>query len=48
MALVSAAFSVVLTRGSLARRMESVIAPSMGAASLLFGLWYAVGAIVAG
>jgi hypothetical protein len=25
-----------------------VIAPSMGAASLLFGLWYAFGAIIAG
>lgn len=48
MALVSTALSVVLTRGTFARRMASVIAPSMGAASLLFGLWYAVGAIVTG
>ena len=44
MAVVSAAFGAALARGTLARRLENLI-PAMGAASLLFGLWYAAGAL---
>ena len=44
MALVSAGFGSALARGTLARRLESVI-PAMGGASLVFGLWYAAGAL---
>jgi cytochrome c biogenesis protein CcdA len=44
MAFVSAAFGYALARGTLARRLESVV-PAMGTASLLFGVWYAAGAL---
>lgn len=44
MALVSAGFGYALARGTLPRRLESVI-PALGTASLLFGLWYAGGAL---
>lgn len=44
MALVSTTFGSALARGPVARRLNSLI-PTMGAASLLFGLWYAAGAL---
>jgi cytochrome c biogenesis protein CcdA len=44
MAFVSAGFGYALARGWLARRMEGLV-PAMGCASLLFGLWYATGAV---
>jgi cytochrome c biogenesis protein CcdA len=44
MGLVSAAFGYALARGPVARRLERVV-PVLGAASLVFGVWYAVGAV---
>jgi cytochrome c biogenesis protein CcdA len=44
MALVSSAFGHALARGPLLARMTAVI-PVLGAASLLFGAWYALGAL---
>lgn len=41
MTLVSTAFGLALTRGTLARQLV----PAMGAASLAFGAWYALGAL---
>ncbi len=43
-ALVSAALGYAHARGTLAARLEHVV-PAMGAASLIFGLWYAAGAV---
>jgi ABC-type nickel/cobalt efflux system permease component RcnA len=44
MALLSAGFGSILGRGSMRSRLETV-APALGAASLLFGCWYALGAL---
>jgi sulfite exporter TauE/SafE len=44
MALVSAAFGYVLAREPVARRVGPLI-PLVGVASLLFGVWYALGAV---
>jgi ABC-type nickel/cobalt efflux system permease component RcnA len=44
MALVSAAFGYALT-SSVARRRLTDLVPVLGAASLLFGVWYSLGAL---
>jgi ABC-type nickel/cobalt efflux system permease component RcnA len=44
MALVSSAFGLALARGTLARHLDELV-PAMGAASLVFGAWYALGAL---
>jgi hypothetical protein len=44
MALASTAFGYTLSRGPVARRFVAV-APVLGAASLAFGAWYALGAL---
>ena len=44
MALASAGFGYVLARGPIAGRLTQVV-PALGVASLLFGVWYTVGAI---
>ncbi len=44
MALVSTGFGYALTRGEPARRLDAVV-PLLGALSLAFGTWYAVGAL---
>ena len=44
MALVSAGFGYALARGPVARRLDRFV-PALGVASLLFGVWYMVGAI---
>ncbi len=44
MATLSSLFGYVLTRGPVVRRVLAVM-PVMGMASLLFGTWYALGAI---
>jgi ABC-type nickel/cobalt efflux system permease component RcnA len=44
MALVSSVFGQALGRDRAARRLES-IAPVVGVAGLLFGVWYALGAV---
>lgn len=46
MAFVSAGFGYLLARGAPAHRLEGLI-PAMGTASLLFGVWYAAGALEA-
>lgn len=43
MALVSAAFGYALARGPVARRLTQVV-PVLGTLSLVFGVWYALGA----
>ena len=45
MALVSAAFGYALARGPLSRLVGPLM-PAVGLASLIFGVWYAVGAVV--
>jgi cytochrome c biogenesis protein CcdA len=44
MALVSTAFGHALARGAVKRRLEELV-PVLGAASLLFGVWYSLGAL---
>lgn len=44
MALVSTAFGYALARGSVRRRLTGLV-PILGAASLLFGVWYSLGAL---
>jgi ABC-type nickel/cobalt efflux system permease component RcnA len=44
MATLSSGFGYALTRGPILRRMLA-LAPAMGALSLLFGAWYALGAL---
>ena len=44
MAVVSAAVGYGLVRGRVAPRLERVV-PAFGAASLLFGVWYALQAL---
>jgi ABC-type nickel/cobalt efflux system permease component RcnA len=44
MALVSSAFGYALARGPVRRRLTSLV-PAFGAASLLFGVWYSLGAL---
>jgi hypothetical protein len=44
MALVSTAFGHALARGAVKRRMTELV-PLFGAASLLFGVWYSLGAL---
>jgi hypothetical protein len=44
MALVSAGFGYALARGPIASRLARIV-PVLGVASLLFGLWYTVGAL---
>jgi cytochrome c biogenesis protein CcdA len=46
MALVSAGFGQALTRGPLLARVTAAI-PALGTLSLLFGVWYALGALAA-
>jgi ABC-type nickel/cobalt efflux system permease component RcnA len=46
MALVSGAFGFALGRGPLLRRFER-LAPALGVASLVFGVWYALAAVQA-
>jgi ABC-type nickel/cobalt efflux system permease component RcnA len=45
MALVSTAFGHALARGAMQRRLTELV-PLLGAASLLFGAWYSVGALL--
>jgi hypothetical protein len=45
MAILSSAFGYALARGDLARRFEPMV-PVFGAASLLFGAWYAASALL--
>jgi cytochrome c biogenesis protein CcdA len=44
MALVSTAFGHALARGAVKRRLTELV-PLFGAASLLFGVWYSLGAL---
>jgi hypothetical protein len=44
MALVSSAFGYALARGPVARRLTRLV-PVLGTASLIFGVWYALGAV---
>ena len=44
MALISTAFGYALARGALRRRVSDLV-PWFGCASLLFGVWYSLGAI---
>jgi ABC-type nickel/cobalt efflux system permease component RcnA len=44
MALVSAAFGYALARGTVRRQLSNLI-PLFGAASLVFGVWYSLGAL---
>lgn len=44
MALLSTGVGLALARGMLGRRLESLV-PWMGTASLLFGVWYALGSV---
>jgi ABC-type nickel/cobalt efflux system permease component RcnA len=44
MALVSCAFGYALARGAVRRRLADLV-PVMGAASLIFGVWYSLGAL---
>ncbi len=44
MALVSSAFGYALVRGPVIRRLRSLV-PILGAASLVFGVWYSVQAV---
>lgn len=44
MALASSGFGLALARGRLAGRLEGLI-PALGTCSLLFGVWYALGAL---
>lgn len=46
MALVSSAFGYALARGPVARRLAGSV-PVLGTASLIFGVWYALGAALA-
>jgi hypothetical protein len=46
MAIASTAFGYAITRGPL-RRSFTRIAPALGAASVLFGAWYILGALEA-
>jgi high-affinity nickel permease len=46
MAIASTAFGYVLTRGPV-RRSFTRVAPALGAASMLFGAWYILGALEA-
>jgi cytochrome c biogenesis protein CcdA len=45
MALVSTVFGHALARGTMQRRLTELV-PWLGAASLLFGVWYSVGALL--
>lgn len=44
MALVSTAFGYALARGAVRRRLTDLV-PVLGAASLIFGVWYSLGAL---
>jgi ABC-type nickel/cobalt efflux system permease component RcnA len=44
MALVSTAFAYALASGAVRRRLTGLV-PLFGAASLLFGVWYSIGAV---
>jgi hypothetical protein len=44
MAVLSSGFGYVLTRGPVVRRVLA-LAPAMGVITLLFGAWYALGAL---
>jgi hypothetical protein len=44
MALVSSAFGYALARGPVRHRLTSLV-PVLGAASLIFGVWYSLGAL---
>jgi hypothetical protein len=44
MATLSSGFGYALTRGPVLRR-TLVFAPGLGAVTLLFGIWYALGAL---
>ena len=44
MALVSTAFGLALARGTIKRRLAELV-PLLGVASLLFGVWYSLGAL---
>jgi ABC-type nickel/cobalt efflux system permease component RcnA len=44
MALVSTAFGYALARGAVRRRLTDLV-PVLGAASLIFGIWYSLGAL---
>jgi ABC-type nickel/cobalt efflux system permease component RcnA len=45
MALVSTAFGYALVRGAVRRRLTDLV-PVLGAASLIFGVWYSLGALL--
>jgi hypothetical protein len=44
MALVSTVFGFALARGAVRRRVTDLV-PLLGAASLIFGIWYSLGAL---
>jgi hypothetical protein len=44
MALVSTAFGYALTGGAIRRRLTRIV-PILGTASLVFGVWYSLGAL---
>lgn len=44
MGLISSAFGLALTQASVARRLTRLV-PAFGTGSLLFGIWYSVGAL---
>jgi hypothetical protein len=44
MALASTTFGLALSRGAIVRSY-AVVAPALGACSLAFGIWYALGAL---
>jgi hypothetical protein len=44
MALVSTAFGYALARGIIRRRLADLV-PVFGVVSLLFGVWYSLGAL---
>ena len=45
MALVSAGFGYALARGAVRNRLADLV-PLLAASSLLFGVWYSVGALL--
>ena len=45
MAIVSAGWGLALGRPSVERSLDRIITPTLGLASLVFGVWYALGAL---
>ncbi len=45
MAIVSACWGLALGRPSIEHKLDRIITPALGVASLVFGVWYALGAL---